>query len=112
MKERDQRTSERRWRWLEPRYRCSVTEVLSVLEPGLAIVGLGKRDVSFDLGLLVPMHIVRSECDDVEPFSDATATVLDDQHGYLRLGDEQAAVVAAGDRTGFGLAHSCIAFDK
>jgi D-serine deaminase-like pyridoxal phosphate-dependent protein len=87
-------------------------EVLSVPEPGLAIVGLGKRDVSFDLGLPVPVRIARAGSLVVEQFCDGAVSRLDDQHGYLQLGTGPGAEVAVGDRIGFGISHPCTAFDR
>jgi D-serine dehydratase len=92
-------------------------EVLSVPEPGLAIVGLGKRDTSFDLGLPVPLHLARRPAGTVETFTGGALVALDDQHGYFRpdRGDAGPAgrrPLAPGDRIGFGLSHPCTAFDK
>jgi D-serine deaminase-like pyridoxal phosphate-dependent protein len=86
-------------------------EVLSVPEAGHVIVGMGKRDVPYDIGLPVPLHIVRGHGGHLEPFAGGDLTRLDDQHGYLHLGPGQAAV-APGDRIGFGISHPCTAFDK
>ena len=87
-------------------------EVLSVPEEGLAIIGLGKRDTSFDLGLPIAVHIVRCSSSTVEAFTDGALVGLDDQHGYFRLGHSSAGAVLPGDRIGFGLSHPCTAFDK
>jgi D-serine deaminase-like pyridoxal phosphate-dependent protein len=88
-------------------------EVLSVPEEGLAIVGLGKRDTSFDLGLPVPLHVTRSPRPKVEAFTDGALVGLDDQHGYFRLGQGASqGSLLPGDRIGFGLSHPCTAFDK
>ena len=43
-------------------------DVLSVPEPGLALVGMGRRDVPEDLGLPVTLALGRRENDRVEPF--------------------------------------------
>ncbi|MDM0054128.1 amino acid deaminase [Variovorax sp. J22G47] len=83
-------------------------------EPGLAIVAMGKRDVSFDLSMPVP--IARAA-------RGATATsavppgwhvsALNDQHGYLRWNaDEEALAPVVGERVGFGISHPCTTFDK
>lgn len=87
-------------------------EVLSVPEPGLAIVGLGKRDAPYDSGLPVAVRLVRAEGGaPPEPLFGVTLSAMDDQHGYLRLGPA-AASLAVGDRVGFGISHPCTAFDK
>lgn len=94
-------------------------EVLSVPEPGLAIVGIGKRDVPYDLGLPVPIHVARGR-GPVEGLSGARLVALDDQHGYLRRADgaggggadDPVGSLTPGDRVGFGLSHPCTAFDK
>jgi D-serine dehydratase len=86
-------------------------EVLSVPEPGLVIVGLGKRDVSYDIGLPVPLHIVRGSDRRVEPLNEGTLENLNDQHGFLQI-DSERARIRVGDRIGFGLSHPCTAFDK
>ncbi|MEV4706976.1 alanine racemase [Actinoplanes sp. NPDC049316] len=68
-------------------------QVLSVPEPGLAIVGMGKRDAPFDEGL---------------PVTDAgVVTKMNDHHTYVR-----AAGLAVGELVRFGLSHPCTAFDK
>ena len=86
-------------------------EVLSVPEPGLAIVGLGKRDVPYDLGLPVPLHLARGRGPVVD-LAGGRVTALDDQHGYLRDASDGAGDLLPGDRVGFGLSHPCTAFDK
>jgi len=86
-------------------------DVLSVPEPGLVIVGLGRRDASFNLGLPVGLKIMRAKLGRVEPFGRGALSELNDQHGYLRL-DGGAVDVEVGDRIGFGISHPCTAFDK
>jgi len=83
-------------------------EVVSAPESGLAIVGLGKRDVPHDLGLPIPLHIARHGQSEVEPFTEGALVRIDDQHGYLRLGSG----LRVGDRVGFGISHPCTAFDR
>ncbi|MBO0680772.1 alanine racemase [Mycolicibacterium sp. S2-37] len=73
-------------------------QVISRPERGLALVGLGRRDVSFDQGLPVPRTVVG-----------ARVTRLHDQHAFLELtGDD----VLVGDWLEFGLSHPCTTFDK
>lgn len=86
-------------------------EVLSAPEPGLAIVGLGKRDAPYDLGLPLPLGVVRAGQQGIEPLTGARLRDLDDQHGYLCF-DEGAAGAHPGDRLVFGISHPCTAFDK
>ena len=80
-------------------------EVLSVPEPGLAIVGLGKRDVSFDFGLPTPLRIARARHDAAGELGHWAVTKLDDQHGYLKPRDDGAPLLAVGDRVEIGRAH-------
>lgn len=72
--------------------------VLSRPEPDLAVVGMGRRDVSFDAGLPVALSL-----------PGATVSKLNDQHAYLELAGH---TVAVGDRLGFGISHPCTTFDK
>jgi D-serine dehydratase len=92
-------------------------EVLSVPETGLAIVGMGKRDVSYDLGLPLPVWALPAGHDRPQPFSGGTIKRLDDQHGYLALDDASPVgpsrlSLSVGDLVGFGLSHPCTAFDR
>jgi D-serine dehydratase len=84
--------------------------VLSVPEPGLAIVGFGKRDVPFDLDLPGPVA-VRRRSGAVEALRPGTARVeaLNDQHAFVRL---DGAGLDVGDWLGCGVSHPCTAFDK
>jgi D-serine deaminase-like pyridoxal phosphate-dependent protein len=74
-------------------------QVVSRPEPGLAVLTMGRRDVSFDQDLPVPLTL-----------ADSLVTKLNDQHAYLRLGDGDN--VAVGDWLGFGISHPCTVFDK
>ncbi|WP_344970879.1 alanine racemase [Streptosporangium fragile] len=74
--------------------------VLSVPEPGLAVVGFGKRDAPVDEGLPVPRGAV----------ADATVLKVQDQHAVLRLAP--GSPVKPGDLVSFGISHPCTAFDK
>jgi len=85
-------------------------DVLSVPEPGLVIVGLGRRDASFDLGLPVTLAVARRG-GGVEPLIGMALSELNDQHGYLHLAGT-AAPLGVGDKVGFGISHPCTAFDK
>jgi D-serine deaminase-like pyridoxal phosphate-dependent protein len=80
-------------------------QVISVPEPGLAIVGMGKRDAPFDEGLPV-VRSVRGSSIDVATIE---VTKLNDHHTYLSVGEVAPAV---GDLVRFGISHPCTAFDK
>jgi D-serine deaminase-like pyridoxal phosphate-dependent protein len=83
--------------------------VLSRPEPGLALAGAGRRDVSFDLGMPVPLRVRRAD-GVLLPADQLTVTRLDDQHAYLSvLGD---AELAPGDLVCLGISHPCTTFDK
>jgi D-serine dehydratase len=86
-------------------------DVLSVPEPGLMIVGLGRRDVSYDLGLPVTLRVARMDGGSVEPLEGMALSQLNDQHGYLRA-PPGPAPAKVGDRIGFGISHPCTAIDK
>jgi D-serine deaminase-like pyridoxal phosphate-dependent protein len=84
-------------------------QVLSRPEPGLALLGAGRRDAGFDSGLPVPLRAVRR--DGGRLGIDGTAvTELNDQHAYLRLPESSA--LAPGDLVGLGISHPCTTLDK
>ena len=84
--------------------------VQSMPEPGLAILAVGKRDISYDLGWPLPLAVVpRGERKPQPAPADWTITGLNDQHGYLRGGLGELKV---GDRVILGLSHPCTTFDK
>ena len=74
-------------------------QVLSCPEPGLALVGMGRRDVSFDQDMPVPYGLSASHI-----------AKLNDQHAYLMLGGDDR--VGVGDWVQFGISHPCTVFDK
>ncbi len=74
-------------------------QVVSRPESGLALVGMGRRDVSFDQDLPVPYGLISSR-----------VVKLNDQHAYLRLAEGARAEV--GDWVQFGISHPCTVFDK
>ena len=84
--------------------------VLSTPEPALAIVGVGRRDVPFDLGMPIPQAVWRRGA---AAFMDARACTvrdLNDQHAFV---DVPADVdLHVGDWLSFGISHPCTAFDK
>jgi len=86
--------------------------VLSMPEPGLAVLGAGKRDVSYDMGLPVPLAVspTGSQATHAAPTHWAI-DALNDQHAYLRLGTD-AAGLQVGDRVALGISHPCATFDR
>ena len=82
-------------------------QVLSRPEPGLALLGAGRRDVGFDKGLPVPLRAVRQG---VPTGVTGEVTELNDQHAYLRLDSETA--LAPGDLVCLGISHPCTTLDK
>jgi D-serine deaminase-like pyridoxal phosphate-dependent protein len=84
--------------------------VLSRPEPGRALLGFGKRDVSYDLELPVP-RFVKSADRAPRPFrAEASITALNDQHAYMQV--DEAEDLRVGDLVGCGISHPCTAFDK
>ncbi|HUD35247.1 MAG TPA: hypothetical protein VMR14_00010 [Streptosporangiaceae bacterium] len=83
--------------------------VLSCPEPGLALACAGRRDVSFDQGMPVPLRIRRADgtIEDAGPLS---VRRLDDQHAYLAVPD--GGGLSPGDLVGFGISHPCTTLDK
>ena len=70
-------------------------------EPDLALLTMGRRDVSFDQGMPMPYGLPSSE-----------VTALNDQHAYLRLAPADQADVTVGRWLRFGISHPCTVFDK
>ena len=84
--------------------------VLSLPEPGLAVLGFGKRDVPHDLELPVP-RLVKSAGEAPRRLrTGASITALNDQHAYVKLAG--ADDLGVGDLVGCGISHPCTAFDK
>ena len=86
--------------------------VQSLPEPGLAILGCGKRDISFDMGLPVPMLRCAPGSVTPSPVPDGWCIgALNDQHAYLRTGDAPHGL-QVGERIALGISHPCTTFDK
>jgi len=83
-------------------------------EPGLAILAVGKRDISYDLELPFPIHrAARGAMAASDVPASWKITALNDQHAYLRWDTaDEAAAPAVGDRVGLGISHPCTTFDK
>jgi D-serine dehydratase len=84
--------------------------VQSLPEPGLAIVAAGKRDISYDLGMPIPLQWLPRGSRTLQPVpSDWRIPGMNDQHAYLR---GELGSLAVGDRVVLGLSHPCTTFDK
>ena len=84
--------------------------VLSLPEPGLALIGFGKRDVPHDLELPVP-RFVKSGAEKARRLGDgASIFAVNDQHAYMKV--DPAEELGVGDVVGCGISHPCTAFDK
>lgn len=83
-------------------------QVTSVPEPGLAIVGMGKREAPYDAGLPVPLRIRKAD-GTIAPADGMRVTDTNDHHAYVATGD---ASPRPGDLICFGISHPCTAFDK
>ena len=88
--------------------------VQSLPEPGLAILAVGRRDVSYDIELPIPIahapRMARGSREVRAAPADWKISGLNDQHAYLRFeGDPGLAV---GARVVLGISHPCTTFDK
>lgn len=89
------------------------TAVQSCPEPGLAILCAGKRDISYDLELPVPLAFcARGGTSVTASPADWKITALNDQHAYLRGTGEEHRALRVGDRVALGISHPCTTFDK
>jgi len=84
-------------------------QVLSRPEPGLALLGAGRRDAGFDAGLPVPLRARRRDGAAAD-LTGAEVTGLNDQHAYLRL--DPSTALAPGDLVCLGISHPCTTLDK
>jgi D-serine dehydratase len=85
--------------------------VLSRPEPGLAIIGSGKRDLPYDLELPIPLtayHAGDSAVTDLR--SAASVRKIMDQHAFMSI--RPAERLRPGDIIALGMSHPCTAFDK
>ncbi|WP_162421459.1 alanine racemase [Rothia koreensis] len=84
--------------------------VVSQPEPGLAIVDVGRRDVSFDVGL----PTVAAACEvpgGSERAFRGEVVELNDQHGYVVYGEDQDPP-RVGEVLRLNLSHPCTVLDK
>lgn len=86
--------------------------VTSMPEPGLAILGLGKRDAAFDAGLPVPaLHFRPGDMPAPVPAPVQWQLVkMMDQHAFMQI--PATADVQVGDMLALDISHPCLTFDK
>ena len=82
-------------------------QVLSRPEPDLALLGAGRRDVGFDLGMPVPLRVTGR--DGTAPIH-GEVTQLNDHHAFLQV--DPGSAVAPGDLVCLGISHPCTTLDK
>ena len=87
----------------------AIAQVTSRPEPDLALLDIGKRDVSFDEGLPVPLWRQRRSRRTAVPAS-WRVTKLMDQHAFLGISPTDELTV--GDFVTLGISHPCTTFDK
>ena len=87
-------------------------QVCSRPEPRLALLTLGRRDVSFDQDLPVAQQILTEQGWSAAGLIDSEVVKLNDQHAFLRLGAAADDRVGVGTWLQFGVSHPCTVFDK
>ncbi|MDM0043918.1 amino acid deaminase [Variovorax dokdonensis] len=86
--------------------------VQSVPEEGLALLTCGRRDISHDIEMPIPVRLARlGERIAASAPAGWKVTALNDQHAYLRF-DAAGIAPAVGDRVALGISHPCTTFDK
>ena len=87
------------------------TYIQSIPEPGLAILNIGKRDVSFDSGLPNPAQLYRTQDANLSSLDKHWEIIdLNDQHAFLSFPVEQS--ISVGDILICQVSHPCLTFDK
>lgn len=84
-------------------------QVQSLPEPGMAIVALGKRDISSDPDLPIPLARHRPGVP-ATPVDGWQVYDIMDQHTFVRIPAD--ADIEIGDVLSFGASHPCLTFDK
>ena len=84
-------------------------QVLSTPEPGLALIGAGRRDVSFDAGLPIALWR-RSVRGGALTRLNVPVSKVNDQHAFLEFATSDA--IEVGDLVGLGISHPCTTHDK
>lgn len=96
----------------QPRLRAAMTVwsyVVSRPEPGLALLGFGKRDASYDVDLPMPTA-VRRDGRMIQLDGELEVFRLDDQHAYAKVA--AGFDLAVGEVVGCGISHPCTTFER
>ena len=90
------------------------TLVQSCPEPGLALLTAGRRDLSFDIEMPIPIARAARGVRVTQAVPPSWKVVaLNDQHAHLRWDSADAAQApVVGERVGLGISHPCTTFDK
>jgi D-serine deaminase-like pyridoxal phosphate-dependent protein len=83
--------------------------VISQPEPGLALLDAGRRDLSHDAGLPIPLQRVRDGAS-TDFDTDSTVIALSDQHAFVRYPIHLDVQVA--DLVRLGISHPCTTLDR
>lgn len=83
--------------------------VQSLPEPGLAVIAMGKRDISVDPDLPIPLKLHRRG-ETARPLGDCSVRKVMDQHCMLVI--PKRTDLRVGDILSFGASHPCLTFDK
>lgn len=83
--------------------------VQSLPEPGLAVVAMGKRDISVDPDLPIPLRLHRPG-EPARPLTGCHVRKVMDQHAMMVI--PEGADIRIGDVVSFGASHPCLTFDK
>ena len=82
-------------------------------EPGLAILTVGKRDISYDQEMPSTLMFCKRGTVTPQPTpADWAITGLNDQHAYLRWSGPVSESLQVGDLVCLGISHPCTTFDK
>lgn len=83
--------------------------VQSLPEPGIAVVAMGKRDISCDPDLPIPLQLHRVG-EPSRSLQGCTVHRIMDQHAMLTIAASMD--IRVGDVIAFGASHPCLTFDK
>jgi D-serine deaminase-like pyridoxal phosphate-dependent protein len=83
--------------------------VQSLPEPGLAIIAMGKRDISVDPDLPIPLQLHRPG-EPARSLAGCSVRKVMDQHAMMMI--PGGPDLRIGDIVSFGASHPCLTFDK